>query len=51
MLVGLKSDLRNDPATIRELKGRNQTPVTYEEGKALAASLMLEQCIECSGES
>jgi Ras family protein A len=30
-LVGCKKDLRNDPATIEELRRNSQKPVAYEE--------------------
>lgn len=36
LLVGTKTDLRNDPATLETLAKSNQKPVTEEEGKAMA---------------
>ena len=39
VLVGCKSDLRDDPATIAELKKNGQHPVTDEEGAAVAAKI------------
>jgi Ras family protein A len=32
-LVGCKKDLRNDPATIEELRRNSQKPVSFEEVK------------------
>lgn len=31
LLVGCKKDLRNDPATIEELRKNSQRPVAFEE--------------------
>jgi len=35
-LVGNKKDLRNDSSTIRELSKMKQSPVTTDEGQAMA---------------
>ncbi|KAJ3013583.1 GTP-binding protein Rho1 [Thoreauomyces humboldtii] len=39
LLVGCKKDLRIDPETITELRKTNQTPVTPEEGQAVAQNI------------
>ena len=39
ILVGSKTDLRNDPTCIDILKQRNQTPITTEAGKKLGRKL------------
>ncbi|CAL4092015.1 unnamed protein product, partial [Meganyctiphanes norvegica] len=36
ILIGNKKDLRNDPSTISELEKVNQSPVTADEGQAMA---------------
>lgn len=48
MLVGTKSDLRNDGETQRKLKEQNQTPVTNQQGNALARQIHAVRYLECS---
>jgi len=31
LLIGCKRDLRNDPEVIKNLKAKNESPVTFEE--------------------
>lgn len=47
ILVGTKSDLRNDETIIEEMKKRGEKPVSVEEAKALAKELN-GPYIECS---
>lgn len=39
ILVGNKKDLRNDPATIKELQKMKQEPVKTEQGRAMADNI------------
>ncbi|KAK9467856.1 small GTPase superfamily [Lipomyces arxii] len=48
VLVGMKSDLRNDPKTIVELRSSNQTPVTEAQGQSVANRIGAYQYVECS---
>eukprot|EP00037_Helgoeca_nana_P031910 m.411185 g.411185 ORF g.411185 m.411185 type:complete len:195 (-) comp28590_c0_seq1:174-758(-) len=48
VLVGCKSDLRNDPSTIAELQKNKQHPVTDEEGAACAAKIGAFEYMCCS---
>lgn len=48
LLVGTKSDLRNDADTQRKLKEQNQTPVTHQQGTALARHIQALRYLECS---
>ncbi|KAI8912708.1 P-loop containing nucleoside triphosphate hydrolase protein [Gorgonomyces haynaldii] len=48
ILVGCKKDLRNDPRTIEELKKIQQSPVTYEQGMAVAQAIGAYKFLECS---
>ena len=51
VLVGNKTDLRNDPATIAELKEMNQTPLQVEDGQAMAEKIKAVTYIECSAKN
>jgi len=51
ILVGNKKDLRNDPATIRELAKMKQEPVKPEEGRAMAEKINAFAYLECSAKS
>ncbi|KAI8967944.1 GTP-binding protein rhoA [Mycotypha africana] len=51
ILVGCKKDLRNDPATIEELRKNSQRPVTYEEGAQVANKISAYKYLECSAKS
>ena len=48
ILVGMKEDLRNDAATIEQLKQRNETMISYEMGIRLAKTLGAVKFCECS---
>eukprot|EP00038_Savillea_parva_P005978 m.160977 g.160977 ORF g.160977 m.160977 type:complete len:195 (-) comp12013_c0_seq1:229-813(-) len=48
VLVGCKSDLRNDPNTIAELKKNGQSPVTDEEGAQCATKIGAYEYMCCS---
>lgn len=48
LLVGTKSDLRNDPEIQRKLKEQNQTPVTRQQGDSLARQIHAARYLECS---
>ena len=48
ILVGTKTDLREDEKTIQDLKLRNLHPVTYTEGVTMAKSIGAKAYIECS---
>jgi len=48
VLVGCKKDLRNDAATINELKKMGQSPVTFEQGTGVAAKIEAYKYMECS---
>merc|ERR1712071_545729 len=51
ILVGNKKDLRNDPATIKELAKMKQEPVKPEEGRAMAEKISAFAYLECSAKS
>ena len=51
VLVGNKKDLRNDPATVAELKKANMEPVTFEQGQAMADQIKAFSYIECSAKT
>ena len=48
IIVGTKLDLKNDPATIEQLKKIRSSPITYDQGKALAVKLGAAAYVECS---
>ncbi|KAI8895228.1 P-loop containing nucleoside triphosphate hydrolase protein [Globomyces pollinis-pini] len=48
ILVALKKDLRNDSKTIEELRKSNHSPVTYEQGAAVAQKIGAYKYLECS---
>ncbi|CAG9136922.1 unnamed protein product [Plutella xylostella] len=51
ILVGNKKDLRNDPATINELRKMKQEPVKPQEGRAMAEKINAFAYLECSAKS
>ncbi|KAF8570128.1 hypothetical protein P879_04815 [Paragonimus westermani] len=51
VLVGLKKDLRTDPATIKELARMKQQPVKTEDGRAMASQIGAYAYIECSSKT
>ncbi|KAJ8275536.1 hypothetical protein COCON_G00072880 [Conger conger] len=48
LLVGTKSDLRDDPELLSKLKEQNQTTVTQQQGAALARHIHAIKYLECS---
>ncbi|KAL7041789.1 hypothetical protein ACKWTF_000892 [Chironomus riparius] len=48
ILVGLKSDLTTDKATIDGLREKKQQPISYPQGQGLAKSIKAIKYIECS---
>jgi GTPase SAR1 family protein len=48
VLVGTKSDLREDKDTIAKLKEKNLNPITYPQGLQLCKDLKLNIYLECS---
>ncbi|KAI8985123.1 P-loop containing nucleoside triphosphate hydrolase protein [Pilobolus umbonatus] len=48
VLVGCKSDLRNDPKTIEELNKISISPVTYADGVKAALNIGADKYMECS---
>jgi len=51
LLVGTKTDLRNDSGTVDKLRLQNQQVVTYEQGNALASKVRALKYIECSAKT
>lgn len=51
LLVGLKKDLRNDPAALEACRARNWSPVTYEEGVKAAMDIGAKKYFECSAKT
>ncbi|XP_036390121.1 rho family GTPase 1b [Megalops cyprinoides] len=48
LLVGCKTDLRTDVCTLQELSNQKQTPISQEQGAAMATQLGTETYLECS---
>lgn len=48
ILVGLKNDLRQDPAAIEEMRKRSQRFVTAREGEQMAQVCGARRYLECS---
>lgn len=48
LLIGCKTDLRTDVCTLMELSNQKQTPITHEQGSAMAKQLGAEAYLECS---
>ncbi|KAK3523750.1 hypothetical protein QTP70_009238 [Hemibagrus guttatus] len=48
LLVGTKSDLRNDPEVQKKLKDQNQAPITVQQGQSLARQIHAVKYMECS---
>ena len=51
LVVGNKKDLRNDPATLRELSKTKQDPVTTDQGRAMAEKINAFKYLECSAKN
>ena len=48
VLVGTKSDLREDAAVMKRLSDRGMEPVTWQMGQSLASELGMVKFVECS---
>lgn len=48
LLIGLKTDLREDAGTLADLKKQGLAPVTTEEAKEYAKELHVSEYLECS---
>ncbi|CAK8675213.1 unnamed protein product [Clavelina lepadiformis] len=48
ILVGTKLDLRDDQATVTELRNKGLAPSTYEEGLKMAENIHAVKYLECS---
>lgn len=48
LLVGCKTDLRQDPEVLRELRQGRQEPVTFQQGEAMARLVHAASYFECS---
>ena len=48
ILVGLKSDLRNDPEVMRRLHEKIHAPISSDEGLQLASNIGAHRYVECS---
>ena len=51
ILVACKTDLRYDPKTIDSLKRMGQSPITTEEGRAVAQKIGAQSYVECSAKT
>ena len=51
ILVGCKSDLRDDPHTIEALRQQQQQPVSTSEGQAVAQKIGAADYLECSAKT
>ncbi|XP_049322958.1 rho-related GTP-binding protein RhoG-like [Astyanax mexicanus] len=48
LLVGTQMDKREDPSTLKKLKEQNLTPITKQQGEALAREIGATKYLECS---
>ena len=48
VLVGLKVDLRDDPANIEKLQNQNEEPISHQQGVSLAKKIGAVKFFECS---
>ncbi|NXI62862.1 RHOF protein, partial [Anseranas semipalmata] len=48
LLVGCKTDLRQDRAVLRKLRQGHQEPVTFQQGEAMAQLVHAASYLECS---
>lgn len=48
VLLGCKTDLRDDPETIERLASRNMKPFSFEMGSEIAKKMGAEKYMECS---
>eukprot|EP00051_Salpingoeca_urceolata_P005086 m.70211 g.70211 ORF g.70211 m.70211 type:complete len:194 (+) comp14047_c0_seq2:389-970(+) len=48
LLIGTKSDLRDDAATLQALKAKGHSPITFEQGQKKAQAQGFVKYLECS---
>jgi cell division control protein 42 len=48
ILVGTKTDLRDDPKEIEKLAKKKERPIRYEQGERIAKKLKAAKYVECS---
>ena len=48
ILVGTTTDLRNDSDHVSDMKGRGETPITYDQGLQMAKDIGAAKYVECS---
>ena len=48
ILVGTKTEFRNDPETLNNLLKQEEQPITYEMGEQLAREIKADKYLECS---
>lgn len=48
LLVGTKSDLRNNDELVKKLKEQSQAPISHSQGSALARQIQALRYLECS---
>ena len=48
ILVGTKTEFRNDPKTLNNLLKQGEQPITYEMGEQLAREIKADKYLECS---
>ena len=48
ILVGTTTDLRNDSDHVSDMKGREETPITYDQGLQMAKDIGAAKYVECS---
>jgi len=51
VLVGLKSDVREDEKVLEELKKLNQSAVSFEQGENVAKTIAADKYMECSAKN
>ena len=51
ILIGTKSDLRDDVETLKMLKSRRLSPVSYSQGQSLAKQIHAIKYMECSAKT
>jgi len=48
LLIGTKSDLREDALTVEKLASKKQAPITYEQGLKMSSEIQATTFLECS---
>lgn len=51
ILIGTKTDLRDDEDVVNKLKGQMQSPITYAQGLALVRDVSALKYLECSAKT